>query len=168
MRRGHAGARRCSERLAGSIETLVRKRSRMEPRAELVARWHAHRATFLIPGAADLRNDKTSVADAKACATRVALLRITGSGSGRIAVEESHLKCDLAGRRIFEPNAGGGEWVGRAAARQVGAHDCRPAERGIDEVRCVLADEEFVIGCDLSGAHRRLALPEQLFDPEIE
>ena len=65
-------------------------------------------------------------------------------------------------------HAGRGQRIGRAAARQIGGGDRRPAPGAVQEEAAALADEELGVGRKLAKADRHLVVEQMLLEPHLE
>src|SRR5215471_5502706 len=88
--------------------------------------------------------------------------------TGRRATEHCRQKRYLVGRLELEADAGRGQRIDRPALELIGGEQHRIAERGVDQVACSRADQEFVVGGDLADAQRNLVAEEILLVPGRE
>src|SRR5215831_11664649 len=143
-------------------EALIIEFPEMIPgtRRDIAGQWIGAKPQVIV--VADLSNDPWRIVHSKGQTMIVAQLRISGAGSGCVAVKDRDEACPLIRQACPHAHTGHRDRGRRAAGRKVRSLDRRPAERAVDEEIVGLAVEEFYVGSLLADPDGQLIAPKSL------
>src|SRR3954451_1418052 len=147
-------ARWRGQRDAVGCEALIPERSEMTPATDLELAGQVRVTLPVVPGILNLAEQKRRIVDPEIDAIPVTLLRIAGTGTGLVAVENRAKDGQLLCHVPQEARAFGRQRRRRPAAWQSKRRDRRPAHRGVGENIRVLGIEELAVGRQLSELER--------------